>query len=207
MLTALEIARLAELRPVADVAADMGIPAHLLEPYGEHVAKIKLDAIDQLADRPRARYVVVSAITPTPFGEGKTTTALGLGQAMRHISKRAVVAIRQASMGPTIATQIYGAAGVDFAPAASRQLDMYERDGFGNLPVCIAKTHLSLSSDPSLKGAPTGWRMPVREAMASAGAGFIYAISGDMRTMPGLSSAPAAEVIDIDEAGEVVGLI
>ncbi|HUK72168.1 MAG TPA: formate--tetrahydrofolate ligase [Streptosporangiaceae bacterium] len=562
MLAALEIARLAKLRPVADVAADMGIPHHLLEPYGEHVAKIKLDAIDQLSDRPRARYVVVSAITPTPFGEGKTTTALGLGQAMRHISKQGVVAIRQASMGPTfgikggaagggysqavpfetvnlhltgdmhavtaahnllaamvdnhlhrgnklgldlhnitwrrvldvndralrnivvglgsrqdgvprqsgfditaasevmailalstslhdlrarlgrvvvgftsagepvtaeqlkaagamtviareaikpnlvqtlegtpvlvhtgpfgniahgnssvvadliaihggdfliteagfgadmgaerffnikcrasglipdaavvvctvrglkahsgryrivagrplppallvenpeeveigganlrkqienitrhgvtpvvainafpedfaseraaireiaesmgvrcavtthvadggkgavelahevaetaeqpgrfellypnemplrekietIATQIYGAAGVDFARAASRQLDMYERDGFGNLPVCIAKTHLSLSSDPSLKGAPTGWRMRVREARTSAGAGFIYAMSGDMRTMPGLSSAPAAETIDIDEAGEVVGL-
>lgn len=563
MLTALEIARLAKLRPVADVADDMGIPPHLLEPYGEHVAKIKLAAIDQLAGRPRARYVVVSAITPTPFGEGKTTVALGLGQAMRHIGRRGVVTIRQASMGPTfgikggaagggysqavpfetvnlhltgdmhavtaahdllsamvdnhlqrgnklgldlhnitwrrvldvndralrniviglgsrmngvtrqsgfditaasevmailalstslhdlrarlgrivvgftpagepvtaeqlkaagamtviareaikpnlvqtlegtpvlvhtgpfgniahgnssvigdliaihggdyliteagfgadmgaerffnikcrtsglvpdaavvvctvrslkahsgnyrivagrplppellaenpeevqigganlrkqienitrhgvtpvvainafpedfasehaaiteiaesmgvrcavtthfadggkgavelacavaeaaeepgkfellypsemplrqkietIATQIYGAEGVDFAPAAGRQLDMYERDVFGNLPVCIAKTHLSLSSDPSLKGAPTGWRMPVREARASAGAGFIYAISGDISTMPGLSSAPAAEVIDIDEAGEVVGLV
>lgn len=107
----------------------------------------------------------------------------------------------------TIATQIYGAAGVDFAPAASRQLDIYERSGFGNLPVCIAKTHLSLSCDPSLKGAPTGWRMPVREARASAGAGFIYALSGDMRTMPGLSSAPAAQVIDINDDGEVVGLI
>jgi formate--tetrahydrofolate ligase len=563
MLTALEIARMAELRPIADVAAEMGIPHHLLEPYGEHVAKIKLAAINELASRPPARYVVVSAITPTPLGEGKTTTALGLGQAMRHIGHRATVAIRQASMGPTfgikggaagggysqavpfetinlhltgdmhavtaahnllaamvdnhlhrgnkleldlhditwrrvldvndralrnivtglgtredgvpresgfditaasevmailalatslrdlrlrlgrivvgytrvgeavtaeqlkaagamtviareaikpnllqtlegtpvlihtgpfgniahgnssviadligirggdfliteagfgadmggerffnikcrasglvpdaavvvctvrslkahsgrhaivagrslppallaenpeevemgganlrkqvenimrhgvtpvvainafpedfpsehaaimriaesmgvrcattthfanggkgavalaeavaeaaqepghfqllypdsmplrqkietIASRIYGAAGVDFAPAAGRQLDIYERNGFGNLPVCIAKTHLSLSSDPSLKGAPTGWRMPVREARASAGAGFIYAISGDMRTMPGLSSAPAAEVIDINADGEVVGLI
>jgi formate--tetrahydrofolate ligase len=562
MLTALEIARTAKLRPVKDVAAEMGIPGDLLEPYGEHVAKIKLAAIAKLESRPRARYVVVSAITPTPLGEGKTTTALGLGQAMQQIGRRATVAIRQASMGPTfgikggaagggysqavpfetvnlhltgdmhavtaahnllaamvdnhlqrgnklgldphnitwrrvldvndrvlrnivtglgsredgvprqtgfditaasevmailalstslqdlrqrlgrivagftpegepvtaeqlraagamtviareaikpnlvqslegtpvlihtgpfgniahgnssviadliaihtgdfliteagfgadmgaerffnikcrasglipdaavvvctvrslkahsgnyrivagrplpaallaenpgevrigganlrkqvenilrhgvtpvvainafpgdypsehaaireivgsmgvrcavtthftdggkgavelaqavaeaaeepgrfellypsqmplrqkietIATQIYGAAGVDFATAASRQAGVCERNGFGDLPVCIAKTHLSLSSDPSLKGAPTGWRMPVREVRACAGAGFVYAISGEMRTMPGLSAAPAAEVIDIDETGEVVGL-
>jgi formate--tetrahydrofolate ligase len=563
MLTALEIARMTQLRPVTDVAADMGIPRDLLEPYGEHVAKIKLEAIAELDGRPRARYVVVSAITPTPLGEGKTTTALGLGEAMQHIGRRATVAIRQASMGPTfgikggaagggysqavpfetvnlhltgdmhavtaahnllaamvdnhlhrgnklgldlhnitwrrvldvndralrnivaglgtredgvprqtgfditaasevmailalstslrdlrlrlgrivvgftpqgepvtaeqlkaagamtviareaikpnlvqslegtpviihtgpfgniahgnssviadliaihtgdfliteagfgadmgaerffnikcrasgltpdaavvvctvrslkahsgnyrivagrslppglleenpdevrigganlrkqvgnilrhgvtpvvainafpgdypsehaaireiagslgvrcavtthfadggkgavelaqavaeaaeepgafeflypakmplcrkietIATQLYGAAGVDFAAAASRQVEICERNGYGDLPVCIAKTHLSLSSDPGLKGAPTGWRMPVREIRACPGAGFVYAISGDMRTMPGLSSAPAAEVIDIDEDGEVVGLI
>jgi formate--tetrahydrofolate ligase len=562
MPTALEIARSAELKPAADIAAEMGIPDFLLEPYGEHVAKIKLEAIEHLADRPKARYVVVSAVTPTPLGEGKTTTTIGLGQAMRHIGRRATVAIRQASMGPTfgikggaagggysqaipfealnlhltgdmhavtaahnllsamldnhlhqgnglgidpynitwrrvldvndrvlrnlvvglgtkedgiprqtgfditaasevmavlalstslqdlrarlgrivvgytaagdpvtaeelkaagamtvimreaikpnllqtlentpvlvhagpfgniahgnssvvadligihggefliteagfgadmgaerffnikcrtsgltpdagvvvttvralkvhsgrhrvvagrplppalleenpdevhigganlrkqlenikahgvtpvvainafpddfasehqaireiaaelgvraaicthfadggrgatelaeavaeaaeepsefhllypseaslkekieaIATTIYGADGVDYLPQANRQLDTYEKNGFGNLPVCIAKTHLSMSSDPSLKGAPTGWRLPVREVRASVGAGFIYAISGDMRTMPGLSSHPAAERIDIDENGEIVGL-
>jgi formate--tetrahydrofolate ligase len=106
----------------------------------------------------------------------------------------------------TVATKVYGAAGVDYLPAASRQLDSYESNGFGNLPVIIAKTHLSISSDPSLKGAPTGWRMPVREARASVGAGFVYLICGDMRTMPGLSGHPAAEIIDIDENGEIVGL-
>jgi formate--tetrahydrofolate ligase len=74
------------------------------------------------------------------------------------------------------------------------------------LPVCIAKTHLSLSADPSRKGAPTGWTLPVREVRASVGAGFVYPICGEMRTMPGLSSHPAAERIDIDEAGQVVGL-
>jgi formate--tetrahydrofolate ligase len=95
---------------------------------------------------------------------------------------------------------------VDISPLAARQLDRYEQAGFGNLPVCIAKTHLSLSADPRIKGAPTGWRLPVREVRASIGAGFIYPICGDMRTMPGLSSAPAAEHIDIDENGEIVGL-
>ena len=563
MLSALEISRRATLKPVTKIAAEAGIPEGLLEPYGEYVAKVSLDAIEALSDRPRARYVVVTAITPTPLGEGKTTTTLGLGQAMRHISKRATIAIRQASMGPTfgikggaagggysqavpfealnlhltgdmhavtaahnilsamldnhlhhgnelgidphnitwrrvldvndralrnlvvglgtaedgvprqsgfditaasevmavlalssslrdmrarlgrivigythdgepitaeefaaagamtvmmrdaikpnllqtlentpvlvhagpfgniahgnssviadligihtgdfliteagfgadmgaerffnikcrtsglapdaavvvatvralkvhagahhvvagrplppalleehpdevhagganlrkqlenvrmhgatpvvainafpedfasehaairgdrrlhghpvrglqptsstaagvrssspkrwprrprslrssgsctrarrslrekietIATRVYGAEGVDYAPAAARQLDSYERNGFGTLPICIAKTHLSISSDPSLRGAPTGWRLPVREVRASVGAGFVYPICGDMRTMPGLPSHPAAERIDIDDNGDVVGL-
>jgi formate--tetrahydrofolate ligase len=563
MLSALEISRRATLEPVTKIAAEAGIPEGLLEPHGEYVAKVNLGAIEALSDRPRARYVVVTAITPTPLGEGKTTTTLGLGQAMRHIAKRATIAIRQASMGPTfgikggaagggysqaapfealnlhltgdmhavtaahdllsamldnhfhhgnelgidlhnvtwrrvldvndralrnlvvglgsaedgvprqsgfditpasevmavlalsrslrdmrdrlgrivvgytrggdpvtaeelkaagamtvimreaikpnllqtlentpvlvhagpfgniahgnssviadligihtgdyliteagfgadmgaerffnikcrtsglapdaavvvatvralkvhagghhvvagkplppdlleerpdevhagaanlrkqlenvamhgvtpvvainafpedfpsehaaireiaagmgiraavcthfadggrgaielaeavveaadepseftllypseaslrdkietIATRVYGADGVDYAPTAARQLDSYERNGFGALPICIAKTHLSISSDPSLRGAPSGWRLPVREVRASVGAGFVYPICGDMRTMPGLPSHPAAERIDIDENGEIVGLI
>jgi formate--tetrahydrofolate ligase len=562
MPTALEIARAATLKPIADIAEDIGIPPWLVQPYGEHVAKIDLNAIEELADRPQARYVVVTAVTPTPLGEGKTTTTVGLGQAMRHIGKRATIALRQASMGPTfgikggaagggysqvvpfetlnlhltgdmhavtaahnmlsamldnhlfqgnklgidlhnitwkrvldvndralrnivvglgaaadgvprqtgfditaaseamavlalsrslhdmrarlgrivvgytaagepvtaeqlkaagamtvimkdairpnllqtlentpvlvhsgpfgniahgnssvvadligihsgdfliteagfgadmgaerffnikcrtsglrpdaavvvttvralkahsgkhrivagrplpeallaenpgevhegganlrkhienvrahgvtpvvainampedfaseheaiaeiaasmsvrsavcthfadggrgaaalaeavteaadepgdfrflypaeaslrekietVASRIYGADGVDYAPLAARQLDGYERNGFGGLPVCIAKTPLSLSHDPSLKGAPTGWRLPVREVRASVGAGFVYPICGDMRTMPGLASNSAAERIDIDENGEIVGL-
>ena len=105
-----------------------------------------------------------------------------------------------------IATEVYGAEGVDYLPAAASQLDTYERAGFGRLPVCIAKTHLSISSDPKLLGAPRGWRLTVREARANIGAGFVYLVSGDMRTMPGLSHSPAAERIDIDEHGNVVGL-
>jgi formate--tetrahydrofolate ligase len=106
----------------------------------------------------------------------------------------------------TIAHDVYGAAGVDYAPRAASDLERLEHAGFGGLPICIAKTHLSLSSDPSLRGAPTGWRLPVQRATASAGAGFIYVLSGEMRTMPGLSSHPAAEAIDIDENGDIVGL-
>ena len=562
MTTALEIARAATLKPIADVAEDIGLPPWLVQPYGENVAKIDLRAIDELADRPKAKYVVVTAVTPTPLGEGKTTTTVGLGQAMRHIGKRATIALRQASMGPTfgikggaagggysqvvpfetlnlhltgdmhavtaahnmlsamldnhlyqgntlgidqhnitwkrvldvndralrnivvglgaaadgvprqagfditaaskvmavlalstslqdmrarlgrivvgytpdgepvtaeqlkaggamtvimkdairpnllqtlentpalvhagpfgniahgnssvvgdligihsgdfliteagfgadmgaerffnikcrvsglrpdaavvvttvralkahsgrhrivagrplpeallvenpdevhvggsnlrkhienvkahgvppvvainsmpedfasehaaiagiaksmgvrsavcthfadggrgaaalaeavteaadeptdfnflypseatlrekietVASRIYGADGVDYTPLAAKQLDAYERNGFGSLPVCIAKTHLSLSHDPTLKGAPTGWRLPVREVRASVGAGFIYPICGDMRTMPGLGTSAAAERIDIDENGQIVGL-
>ena len=96
--------------------------------------------------------------------------------------------------------------GVDYGPPADRQLDTYERNGFGHLPVCIAKTHLSISSDPALKGAPTGWTLPVREVRASVGAGFIYPICGDMRTMPGLGGHPAAYRIDLEADGTIVGL-
>ena len=105
-----------------------------------------------------------------------------------------------------LATKIYGADGVDYTPLASRQLDGYERNGFGRLPVCIAKTQYSLSHDASLKGAPAGFRLPVREVRASVGAGFIYPICGDMRTMPGLAGNPAAVSIDLDDDGNIVGL-
>ena len=91
------------------------------------------------------------------------------------------------------------------APAA-KALAEYERLGFGDLPVVIAKTHLSISHDPTLLGAPTGWRLPVREVRAAPGAGYVYAICGDIRTMPGLSRHPNAERIDLDETGEILGL-
>jgi formyltetrahydrofolate synthetase len=105
-----------------------------------------------------------------------------------------------------IATQIYGADGVDYAPEAERQIKQYTRYGYDNLPICMAKTHLSLSHDPALKGAPKGWRLPIRGVRASVGAGFLYPLCGDMRTMPGLPRRPGFMNIDIDENGEVVGL-
>ena len=102
---------------------------------------------------------------------------------------------------------LYGADGVDYTPAASRLLDAYERDGFGDLPVIVAKTPLSLSAEPGRKGVPTGWRLPVREVRLAAGAGYVYAICGSLSTMPGLPSHPAAERIDVDvDTGQIVGL-
>ncbi len=106
----------------------------------------------------------------------------------------------------TIATKIYGAAGVSYTTQAAQQIADYEANGFGGLPICMAKTHLSLSHDPLLKGAPTGFILPVREVRASVGAGFIYPVCGDMRTMPALPEHPAAERVDIDEDGNIVGL-
>ena len=106
----------------------------------------------------------------------------------------------------TIATRIYKAAKVEFSPLAKRQIATYEKSGFGKLPICMAKTHLSLSHDPAVKGAPSGFALPIREVRASVGAGFIYPLCGEMRTMPGLPSVPAFMGIDLDENGEVVGL-
>ena len=105
-----------------------------------------------------------------------------------------------------IATEVYGADGIDISPQAAKDLAHFEKLGYGRLPVVMAKTHLSLSHDPQLKGRPTGWRLPVREVRAAVGAGYVYAICGNMRTMPGLGAHPAAERIDIDDNGQVVGL-
>ena len=105
-----------------------------------------------------------------------------------------------------IAVDIYGADGVSYEPLAEKQIADYERAGFGNLPICMAKTHLSLSHDPTLKGEPTGFTVPVREVRASVGAGFIYPLIGAMSTMPGLATYPAFMKIDIDENGETIGL-
>lgn len=106
----------------------------------------------------------------------------------------------------TVAMRIYGAEGVDFLPEAERALERYADWGFDALPVCNAKTQLSLSHDPNLKGAPTDWLLPVRNVRLSAGAGFMYPLCGDIMTMPGLPARPAGEGIDIDEDGNVVGL-
>ena len=105
-----------------------------------------------------------------------------------------------------ITRDVYGAAGVEYSPLAQRQIDAYEKAGFGYLPICMAKTHLSISHDPNLKGAPTGFTVPVREVRASVGAGFIYPLLGEMTTMPGLGSTPAYMKVDVDENGNVVGL-
>lgn len=105
-----------------------------------------------------------------------------------------------------IATKIYGADGVDYAPAAEAKIKLYTEMGLDKLPICMAKTHLSLSHDPALKGRPTGFRIPVRDIRASVGAGFLYPLCGDMRTMPGLPADPAGAHIDIDENGVISGL-
>jgi formyltetrahydrofolate synthetase len=106
----------------------------------------------------------------------------------------------------TIAVKIYGADGVDYAPEAEKKIDLYTKQGFDKLPICMAKTHLSLSHDPNLKGRPTGFKVPIRDVRASVGAGFLYPLLGQMRTMPGLPKVPAGTKIDIDENGNIVGL-
>ena len=105
-----------------------------------------------------------------------------------------------------IATKVYGADGVDFAPASVKEMERLAKLGFSNLPVCMAKTQSSLSDDPTKIGRPTGWRLTVRSMKVSAGAGFVVVLCGEIMTMPGLPKVPAAEKIDIDVSGKISGL-
>jgi methylenetetrahydrofolate dehydrogenase (NADP+) / methenyltetrahydrofolate cyclohydrolase / formyltetrahydrofolate synthetase len=107
----------------------------------------------------------------------------------------------------TIAAEVYGADGVDYSPEAEAKIEDYTRLGFGGLPICMAKTHLSISHDAELKGVPKGFRVPIRDVRASVGAGFIYPLLGTMSTMPGLPTRPAFYDVDLDlETGRVIGL-
>lgn len=168
-----------EIDAVFAVAKEMGVRCAL----SDHWAQGGAGAVDL------ARMVVEAAEEPTDF-----KFLYELDQPIKQKIE-------------TIAREIYGAGEVVYEAAAERQIRSYERNGFGNLPICMAKTHLSLSDDPALKGAPSGFVFPIREVRAAVGAGFIYPLAGAMRTMPGLSSHPAAENVDIDfETGRVVGL-
>jgi formate--tetrahydrofolate ligase len=181
-------------------------PVVAINAFGEDFPS-EHDAIKRIAASVGVRSAVCTHFVDG--GEGATELARAVVEAADEPSQFTMLYPDNATLREKIeavATEVYGAEGVDYLPVANRQLDTYEKAGFGHLPVCIAKTHLSISSNPALKGAPKGWRLPVREARANVGAGFVYLVSGDMRTMPGLSSSPAAERIDIDADGNVVGL-
>jgi formyltetrahydrofolate synthetase len=106
-----------------------------------------------------------------------------------------------------ICKEIYGADGVEYLPEAEAKIELYTRLGFDKLPMCMAKTHLSLSHDPELKGVPKGFVVPIRDIRASVGAGFLYPLLGTMRTMPGLPTRPVFYDVDLDlETGRVLGL-
>ena len=165
------------------------------------------NAIREIAESMGARVAVCRHFAEG--GKGAIELAEAVAEAADEPSNFQVLYPSEASLKTkieTVATKVYGAAKVEYSATANRQLANYEKNGFGHLPVCIAKTHLSISSDASLKGAPTGWTLPVREVRASVGAGFIYPICGDMRTMPGLGGDPAAHHIDIDADGVISNL-
>jgi formate--tetrahydrofolate ligase len=165
------------------------------------------EVIQQLCDRLGVRCEVSRHVVEGGAGAAKLAAtvleALEEGSDFHYLYDLSAPLVEKIE---TVATQVYGADGIDIAPVAARALADYERLGYGGLPVVIAKTHLSISSDPKLRGAPTGWRLPVREVRLAAGAGYVYAICGDMRTMPGLPSHPNAQRIDLDADGNVVGL-
>ena len=169
--------------------------------------QVDIDAIAEIAAEFGARSAVSTHFVDG--GAGSIELAHAVAEAAEEESEFRVLYPDEMSLRDkidTIARRVYGADGIELSTQAAKQLDTYEKAGFGKLPVCIAKTHLSISSDASKKGAPTGWTLPVREVRASVGAGFIYPICGDMRTMPGLGATPALQKIDIDADGNIVGL-
>jgi formyltetrahydrofolate synthetase len=142
-------------------------------------------------------------------GEGATTLAEAVIDAAEQPSSFEFTYRLEASIEEKIslvATKVYGADGADLLPAAKQKAMAFEEAGLGRLPICMAKTHLSLSHDPALRNAPRGFTIPVRDLRPYTGAGWIVALCGDMMTMPGLGKTPAAFAIDVDESGETVGL-
>ncbi len=172
---------------------------------GDH--DVDIAAIKEIAEEYGARAAVTTHFADG--GSGAAELASAVAEACDEPSDFKVLYPSDMSIKDkiaTVATKVYGAADVEYTAAANKSIATYEEAGFGDLPVCIAKTHLSTSHDPALKGAPTGFTLPVREVRASVGAGFIYPLCGDMRTMPGLGKTPALQNIDLDADGNIINL-
>jgi len=164
--------------------------------------------VDELADQVGARKTVVNDGF-SRGGQGAIDLANAVVEAAERPSTFELLTppgtpIRQ--QAEAIATRIYGADGVDYLPQAEKDIARMESLGFGEYPVCMAKTHLSLSHDPLVLNRPKGWRLPVRSVVPSAGAGFVVVLCGDMQRMPGLGRVPAFTKVDIDGTGRTVGL-
>ena len=168
----------------------------------------EIEAVRERALAAGAETVVTSDVW-AKGGEGGTDLAEAVAAACEKKTDFKLLYPDDASIQEkieTIATKVYGADGVEFAPLARSKIRRFTKLGYGKLPICMAKTHLSLSHDPNLKGFPTGYMLPVRDIRPSLGAGFLYPLCGDMRTIPGLPTTPAGEKVDIDEEGKIVGL-
>ncbi len=168
----------------------------------------EIEAIRERALAAGAEQVVISDVWANG-GKGGQEVAEALVAACEKPSDFKLLYDDSASIRKkieTIATQVYGADGVEYSSVARRKIRQFTKLGYDKLPICMAKTHLSLSHDPTLKGRPTGFVLPVRDIRPSLGAGFLYPLCGDMRTIPGLPSKPAGNKVDIDEQGNVVGL-
>jgi formyltetrahydrofolate synthetase len=168
----------------------------------------EVEAIRERALAAGAQKVVVSDVWARG-GEGGIEVAEALVEACEKPSNFKLLYPDDASIKSkikAIATRVYGADGVEYSSVANRKIRQFTKLGYDKLPICMAKTHLSLSHDPTLKGRPTGFTLPVRDIRPSLGAGFLYPLCGDMRTIPGLPTTPAGEKVDIDEEGKVIGL-
>ncbi len=191
------------------IAAQYGVPAVVAINHFPDDRPSEIEAVREVALAAGARDCVVAR----HFAEGGAG-AEDLAKAVWSVVQQGAPDFRFLDAADAtlqerieaIATRVYGADGVDFAPEALASMEAIDRLGYGRVPVCMAKTQSSLSHDPSLKGRPRGFRLPVRDARLFAGAGFVTAYCGDMRTMPGLPAHPNGEGVDLDAQGRIVGL-
>jgi len=170
--------------------------------------KTEIEAIKEKALKAGAQAAVISQVW-AKGGQGGVELAEAVVEACKTKSEFKFLYPLDISIKEkieTIATKIYGADGVDYSPLAEKKIRRFTKQGLDRLPICMAKTHLSLSHDPNLKGHPRGFRVPIRDVRPSVGAGFLYPLCGEMRTMPGLPTHPAAMDVDIDQTGRTVGL-
>jgi formate--tetrahydrofolate ligase len=188
---------------------EFGVPVVVAINHFPTDTEAEIAAIAEVAQAAGARATVVSR----HFAEGGKG-AEGLAAAVRDAANEGAPQFRLlypdemplVEKVERLATRMYGADGIEVLPKAGKQFEALEKLGYGRLPICMAKTHLSLSHDPTLKGRPRGFKLPVREARLAAGAGFVTVLAGDIRLMPGLSSRPSGEQMDLDDEGQVVGL-
>jgi formate--tetrahydrofolate ligase len=200
----------ANLRKQIENARKFGVPVVVaLNTFPEDYPS-EIEAVRRIAEEAGARGMAVSSVFAEGGRGGEALAQLVIETAEGNNSDdfRFLYPLDEPIRAKieTIAREIYGAADIAYSDAADEQIARFEAAGFGGLPICMAKTHLSLSHDPALKGAPSGFTFPIREVRASVGAGFIYPLAGDMMTMPGLGAHPAAWDIDIDEQGNTIGL-
>jgi formate--tetrahydrofolate ligase len=193
-------------RHIANVRQHGVVPVVAVNKFpSDHTSE--LEAIGRIAEEEGAAWAIAD-----PFSGG-SEAMVDLAEAVRDAAEEgsdfAPLYTPDMSLTDkieTIATKVYGADGVEYDIKAKRQLASYESLGYGNLPICMAKTQYSFSHNPALLGAPTGWTLPIREVHLAAGAGFVLPLTGSINRMPGLGLSPAAHTIDIDEDGNVVGL-
>lgn len=198
----------ANLEKMIENMALFGVPAVVAINHFDSDTQAEVDAIRDRALAAGAEDAVTSKVW-LKGGEGGTELAEAVAKAAEKPSDFRFLYSLDLPIKEkieTIAKKIYGADGVDYSALAEKKIALYTKQGFDKLPMCMAKTHLSLSHDPSLKGRPTGFRVPIRDVRASVGAGFLYPLLGEMRTMPGLPKEPAGNRVDIDENGNIVGL-